>query len=75
MEENNTIDLKKLLGKISSVPKEDSSNMWLTSLLAFLIVSNAPVGSNNTLLEKEVSYLRGKIDTLEKILLTKDEDK
>ena len=68
-------DFKKLLketgfsfGDFETKPKEEKSestnNLWLPiflTLLAFNTPSNIP-------LEKEISYLQGKVNTLEKLI-------
>ena len=55
----------------TEMPKNKSTNdTWLILFLLLLMTSNnhAP----NIQLEKEVSYLSGKVDTLEKIIISKE---
>lgn len=47
---------------------KDDNYWWRIAPLLYLF-SNQP--QNNTLLEKEVAYMRGKLDVLEKIVLKK----
>ena len=52
--------------------KEKSNDPWLATMLTLLSTSslNNPTPKDTTL-EKEVAYLHGKIDVLEKIVLEK----
>lgn len=55
----------------TEMPKNKSTNdTWLPLFLSLLMMSNnhAP----NIQLEKEVSYLNGKVDALEKIIVSKE---
>jgi len=52
--------------------KEKSNDAWLATMMTLLSTSllNNPIPKDTTL-EKEVAYLNGKIDVLEKIVLEK----
>ena len=45
-------------------------SMWITLFTTLMSTSN---NSSNILLEKEVAYLHGKIDVLEKLILNESE--
>lgn len=44
-------------------------SLWITLLTTMLTTSN---NSSNILLEKEVAYLHGKLDVLEKVILNEE---
>ena len=55
----------------TEMPKNKSTNdTWLPLFLSLLTMVNSP--TSNIQLEKEVSYLSGKVDTLEKIIVSKE---
>ena len=45
--------------------------IWLYSFITSLITITSQQNTDNSMLEKEVSYLHEKIDTLEKMLFSK----
>ena len=49
----------------------DNSNLLYVLLLSLLMSKPATSDYDNRMLEKEVSYLRGKLDTMEKLLFRK----
>lgn len=48
----------------------ENSNLWAIAFLALFSMVNVP----NSNLEKEVSFLSGKVDTLEKIMLARKKE-
>ena len=50
--------------------KEKKPDLWLPIFMSLLTSMNQPIE-----LEKEVAYLKGKIDTLEKIVISKNDSK
>lgn len=66
-------DEEKILEALNCKDENDEENktdMWISLLLLTLAMSGSQ--SPNTQLEKEVSYLSGKADTLEKIIASKE---
>jgi len=62
-------DNQKIFGKFPKEGEEDKNknDIWLPLFLSILAMTGSQ--PSNTMLEKEVSYLHGKVDTLEKIIL------
>lgn len=50
--------------------EERKSNIWMPLFLSMLAMSGSQ--TPNIQLEKEVAYLGGKVDTLEKIIVSKE---
>ena len=70
-------ELEKLLNDENFNSKENNNLLIPTLLLLYAFGMNTPPTNNtlptNNLLEKEVSFLHGKIDALEKIMTNKKE--